>query len=151
MLFQDGALFDDMDVGDNVAFPMRLHTKLPEREIKERVVASGTGERVEVELRVNGSTAVWDLTTEPLLDAEGEIIGITCAAMDITVRKQFEESLRRQLEQQVAAQTGWLLESNAALGERARQLINDLDGARLARRHQQKSAQDGRAALGADV
>ena len=37
MLFQDGALFDDMDVGDNVAFPMRLHTKLPESEIRERV------------------------------------------------------------------------------------------------------------------
>src|SRR5690606_4120575 len=25
MLFQDGALFDDMNVGDNVAFPMRMH------------------------------------------------------------------------------------------------------------------------------
>ena len=37
MLFQDGALFDDMDVGGNVAFPMRLHTKLSEDEIRERV------------------------------------------------------------------------------------------------------------------
>ena len=27
MLFQDGALFDDMNVGDNVAFPMRMHTR----------------------------------------------------------------------------------------------------------------------------
>jgi phospholipid/cholesterol/gamma-HCH transport system ATP-binding protein len=37
MLFQDGALFDDMNVGDNVAFPMRMHTKLGDTEIKRRV------------------------------------------------------------------------------------------------------------------
>ena len=92
------------------------------REIKERVLASGTGERTEVQLGVNGTAAVWDLTTEPLLDAQGEIIGITCAAMDVTARKRFEESLRQRLEEQVAAQTDWLLESNAALGERASQL-----------------------------
>ncbi|MFY0539718.1 ABC transporter ATP-binding protein [Nannocystis pusilla] len=37
MLFQDGALFDDMTVGDNVAFPLRQHAKLSEREIAARV------------------------------------------------------------------------------------------------------------------
>ena len=37
MLFQDGALFDDMSVGDNVAFPMRQHTSWREPEIKARV------------------------------------------------------------------------------------------------------------------
>ena len=37
MLFQDGALFDDMSVGDNVAFPMRQYTKLGEPEIRKRV------------------------------------------------------------------------------------------------------------------
>ena len=37
MLFQDGALFDDMNVAENVAFPMRLHTKLSEDEIREKV------------------------------------------------------------------------------------------------------------------
>lgn len=37
MLFQDGALFDSMNVGDNVAFPLRQHTKKSEREIKEIV------------------------------------------------------------------------------------------------------------------
>ena len=35
-LFQNAALFDSMSVGDNVAFPMRRHTKWPEREIRER-------------------------------------------------------------------------------------------------------------------
>ena len=38
MLFQDGALFDSMTAGENVAFPLRRHTRLSEREI-ERVVA----------------------------------------------------------------------------------------------------------------
>ena len=31
MLFQFGALFTDMTVFDNVAFPMREHTELPTR------------------------------------------------------------------------------------------------------------------------
>jgi phospholipid/cholesterol/gamma-HCH transport system ATP-binding protein len=37
MLFQDGALFDDMTVFDNVAFPMRLHTRRSEGEIRDKV------------------------------------------------------------------------------------------------------------------
>jgi phospholipid/cholesterol/gamma-HCH transport system ATP-binding protein len=37
MLFQYAALFDSMSVLDNVAFPMREHTKMSEKEIKERV------------------------------------------------------------------------------------------------------------------
>jgi phospholipid/cholesterol/gamma-HCH transport system ATP-binding protein len=37
MLFQGGALFDSMNVFDNVAFPLREHTDLSEREIGERV------------------------------------------------------------------------------------------------------------------
>lgn len=37
MLFQDGALFDSMTVGENIAFPLRQHTKKSDREIKEIV------------------------------------------------------------------------------------------------------------------
>ncbi|MDP7112560.1 MAG: ATP-binding cassette domain-containing protein, partial [Myxococcota bacterium] len=37
MLFQDGALFDSMTVGENVAFPIRRHTKMKEPEIREVV------------------------------------------------------------------------------------------------------------------
>lgn len=37
MLFQQGALFDSMTVFDNLAFPLREHTDLPEEEIAERV------------------------------------------------------------------------------------------------------------------
>lgn len=36
-LFQGAALFDSISVGENVAFPLRRHTRLPEAEIRERV------------------------------------------------------------------------------------------------------------------
>jgi phospholipid/cholesterol/gamma-HCH transport system ATP-binding protein len=36
-LFQYSALFDSISVGENVAFPMRRHTRLSEAEIRDRV------------------------------------------------------------------------------------------------------------------
>ncbi len=38
MLFQDGALFSSMNLYDNVAFPLRQHTKLAEGKIREIVM-----------------------------------------------------------------------------------------------------------------
>ncbi|WP_313515171.1 ATP-binding cassette domain-containing protein [Pseudomonas sp.] len=35
VLFQSGALFTDLDVFENVAFPLRVHTKLPEEMIRD--------------------------------------------------------------------------------------------------------------------
>ena len=37
MLFQGGALFDSMNVMENVAFPLREHTEMSEKEIRETV------------------------------------------------------------------------------------------------------------------
>ena len=37
MSFQEGALFDSMSVFENIAFPLRRHTKKSEKEIAERV------------------------------------------------------------------------------------------------------------------
>ena len=39
MAFQEGALFDSMTVFENIAFPLRRHTKMKESEIRERVEA----------------------------------------------------------------------------------------------------------------
>ena len=36
-LFQEGAMFDSMNIYDNVAFPLREHTNLSEKEIEKRV------------------------------------------------------------------------------------------------------------------
>jgi phospholipid/cholesterol/gamma-HCH transport system ATP-binding protein len=35
-LFQNAALFDSISVGENVAFPLRRHTRLSDREVRER-------------------------------------------------------------------------------------------------------------------
>ncbi|HLE01037.1 MAG TPA: ATP-binding cassette domain-containing protein [Bdellovibrionota bacterium] len=40
MLFQNAALFDDMSVFENVAFPLREHTTLSEKEIEDKVTKS---------------------------------------------------------------------------------------------------------------
>ena len=37
MAFQEGALFDSMSVGENIAFPLRRHTKMKESEVRARV------------------------------------------------------------------------------------------------------------------
>ncbi|RPJ84222.1 MAG: ATP-binding cassette domain-containing protein, partial [Acidobacteria bacterium] len=38
-LFQNAALFDSISVGENVAFPLRRHTKLSDRDVRERARA----------------------------------------------------------------------------------------------------------------
>ncbi len=38
MLFQSGALFTDMTVFENVAFPIRVHTRLPEEMVRDLVL-----------------------------------------------------------------------------------------------------------------
>lgn len=53
MVFQMSALFDSMTVFDNVAFPLREHTKLSRKEIRERVM-----ERLE-SLGIGGAHARW--------------------------------------------------------------------------------------------
>jgi phospholipid/cholesterol/gamma-HCH transport system ATP-binding protein len=40
MLFQSAALFDSIDVLENVAFPLREHDRLSEEELRERVAGS---------------------------------------------------------------------------------------------------------------
>ncbi len=37
MLFQEAALFDSMDVGENVAFPLREHSRMTDKQIRETV------------------------------------------------------------------------------------------------------------------
>ena len=39
VLFQDGALLGSLTLGDNVALPLREHTRLNEKDVRERVLA----------------------------------------------------------------------------------------------------------------
>ncbi|MVW72644.1 ABC transporter ATP-binding protein [Bordetella sp. 15P40C-2] len=54
VLFQQGALFTDLNVFENVAFPLREHTKMAEAEIRARVLEKldAVGLRAAAHLRV---------------------------------------------------------------------------------------------------
>jgi two-component sensor histidine kinase len=62
-------------------------------EIKRRVLESGDARRTEVVLAANGERHWYDLTVEPLRAVDGNIVGTTSAAVDITHRKQSEQLL----------------------------------------------------------
>ncbi len=57
MLFQNGALLTDMNVFDNVAFPLREHTKLPEALIRDLVL---------MKLHAVGLRGAWQLMPSEL-------------------------------------------------------------------------------------
>ncbi|MEH2249936.1 PAS domain S-box protein [Nostoc sp.] len=64
------------------------------RAIKLKVLETGVSTRQEVDLRICGKGSCYDLLVEPLRDVDNSIQGITCAAVNITERKQAEERLR---------------------------------------------------------
>ena len=64
-------------------------------EIKRRVLASGQPAREEVAAAAPGAPLeYYDLFVEPRRDEAGQIIGVICAATDITERKLAAEALR---------------------------------------------------------
>ncbi len=77
--------------------------------IKRRVMETGVGLREEVPITVGVSgespsgeqeTRIYDLTVEPMYDAAGLIVGVTCAALNVTARKRVEDQLRESVERQ---------------------------------------------------
>jgi len=63
--------------------------------IKRHVLETGSGVREEVKLTMHNQDFYYDLAVEPLQTEAGETIGITCASVDITGRKQMELALRQ--------------------------------------------------------
>ena len=61
MLFQFGALFTDLSVFDNVAFPLREHTELPESMVRDLVLMklNAVGLRGARDLMPARSPAAW--------------------------------------------------------------------------------------------
>jgi len=55
------------------------------------VLQSGQSMRQEVTYRIGDQTVVYDLTLEPLRNPNGEIIGLTGAAMDLTDLRRLEQ------------------------------------------------------------
>ena len=63
--------------------------------IKRRALETGEGAREEVRIRHAGQDHFYDMTIDPLRGPDGALAGITCAAVDVTGRKQAEADLRR--------------------------------------------------------
>ena len=62
---------------------------------KQSVVDSGVPARREITFNMNGTSETYDLYAEPLHDSQGNVVGITVAALDITQTRLAEEALRR--------------------------------------------------------
>lgn len=74
-------------------------------EFKRRVIESGVADRCELRLMIKGVAEVYDITAEPILDANGAVMGATVAALNITERATVEQELREKSELIDLAQT----------------------------------------------
>ena len=62
--------------------------------LKRSVLASGEAKRAEVPLEDASGIRWHDLHIEPLRNEAGEVVGLTCASVDVTERKEGEAHLR---------------------------------------------------------
>ncbi len=93
--------------------------------IKLKVIETGVATREEVYLTISGEGCFYDLLVEPLRDADNSILGITCAGVNITERKQAELEKARlhqefqqaiqQKDESLALLNAWLTSSPVAL------------------------------------
>ena len=64
-------------------------------DFKQSVLDSGIPGRREIRLNLVGTVEIYDITIEPIRDAQQEICGLTVAALDITQMRKAEEALRK--------------------------------------------------------
>jgi PAS domain S-box-containing protein len=62
--------------------------------LKRRAMETRQGARDEMSITVRGKTYHCDLTIEPMIDASGQVLGITCACMDVTHLHDIADELR---------------------------------------------------------
>jgi PAS domain S-box-containing protein len=73
----------------------RLEDAEVTESIKLDVIRTGISRRQEVVVRYLNVDRYYDLLVDPLKDSNGNITGVTCAAIDITERMQSEAALQR--------------------------------------------------------
>jgi PAS domain S-box-containing protein len=62
--------------------------------LKREALRTGEAQDGEVSIKINGDVRWYDLHVEPLRDTDGAVVGLGCAAVDVTERKQGEAHLR---------------------------------------------------------
>jgi PAS domain S-box-containing protein len=91
---------------DSSAFVGKRDTELFDRpqdavvteQIKREVIRSGKSQRQVVTVQSRGVDRFYDLLVDPRLDHDSKIIGVRCAAIDITERKHGEMQLQEAAE-----------------------------------------------------
>jgi len=77
---------------DEEIFPGRSSAAII--DLKKKALATGETQSAEVAVNEGPGVRWHDLRVEPLRNEDGEIIGLTCAAVDVTDRKESEAHLR---------------------------------------------------------
>jgi PAS domain S-box-containing protein len=95
--------------------------------LKQEVLRTGNVRRQEITVHRLGVARHYDLLLEPLHGAAGQLIGLTCASIDITSRKQIEadlqiltQELEKRVQSEVAAREA--AQARAAHAERMQAL-----------------------------
>ena len=98
-------------------------------KLKRQIMESGVGVRQEISNLIGGQIHYYDFTGEPLRDLAGQVIGLTCARVDITERKRAEEA-QRATSEQLRALSASLRSAREEEGTRiARELHDELGSA----------------------
>ncbi|BAU48307.1 hypothetical protein SVA_1753 [Sulfurifustis variabilis] len=66
---------------------------------KRHVIHTGVAARRKFRLHLEGAPRELDVIAEPLRSGHGDVVGVTCAAVDITEHTELQDQLRRQAEQ----------------------------------------------------
>ena len=72
--------------------------------VKRAVLGSGVARREEVCVVNGGTRRFYDLFVQPDRDADGTVVGVNCAAVDVTERHDAEAALRQAVERAAIAQ-----------------------------------------------
>ena len=94
---------------------------------KERVLATGGRETLEVELEFGGVLRFFILTVEPVIDADGLVIGVAGSALDLTERRRDEKRMRLMM-RELTHRSKNLLAVIQAMARKTAGLSDDMDG-----------------------
>ncbi|WP_135304877.1 PAS domain-containing protein [Haloarcula amylovorans] len=122
--------FEDMEVigkRDDDLLPPEPAEKI--MAPKRKALATGEPVREEVTYELPSGMVSYDLAVEPLRDESGEIVALTCSSLDITERKEREQTLEEQNErlEQFATMLAHELRNPVAIGQIYTQRLSDAD------------------------
>jgi PAS domain S-box-containing protein len=93
----------------------------PLTQLKKAVLAQECSQQTEITINIKGTLRCFEMFLEPLYNAQGEIVGLSGAATDISDRKKAElelQQLNEELEARVQKRTQELLNSQEIIRQR---------------------------------